>query len=475
MRLPTWTRCGTTGRVRSVMNRDAEVLVIGGGIAGLSAAIAAREAGARVHLIECAPRHHRGGNARHARNLRIAHDAPTPFTPDSYTQADFVAELERAAAGHADPALVRSFVAQTEKLVPWLAAQGVLFQRAGDGRLPYSHRTAFLFGGGMTLVNTLYARAERLGVRVEYGVTAEAPAIEAGRAVHVDLRTPLGPVRAMPPATIICGGGAQGDPMSLRPHWGAAADGFVLRGVPYADGRLLRGLLAQGVAQAGVAGACHLVAVDARSPRADGGIVTRVLGIPHGIVVNRDAQRFHDEGADTAQTRYAVWGRMIAQQPGQIAWLVLDAAAEQRIPPLVFPPLRAPTPAALAACLGLDPVAFARCVAVYNDAVDPSGRTSGLMPEKTRYARRLDTPPFAAVPVRPGITFTCEGVRVDAQARVLRQDGAPLANLFAAGTMMAPNILGTGYLAGAAMSVAAVFGRIAGAAAARMVAASRLA
>ena len=62
------------------MNRDAEVMVIGGGIAGLSAAIAAREAGARVHLIECAPRHHRGGNARHARNLRIAHDAPTPRT-----------------------------------------------------------------------------------------------------------------------------------------------------------------------------------------------------------------------------------------------------------------------------------------------------------------------------------------------------------------------------------------------------------
>jgi tricarballylate dehydrogenase len=274
-------------------------------------------------------------------------------------------------------------------------------------------------------------------------------------------------VRLRPRAVALCGGGAQADRAGLRAAWGEAADSFIVRGVPYATGRLLRGLLAQGAGRAGVPGACHLVAVDARGPAEDGGIVTRVLGIPEGIVVDRHARRFHDEGADPSPTRYAIWGRKVAGAPGQIAWLVLDAEAERRIPPLLFPPLRAGTPEALAALLGLDPAAFAATLAAYNAAVGPEGRTAGLAPDKTRQARRLDVPPFTAVPIRPGITFTCEGVRVDETARVLRADGGAVANLFAAGTIMAPNVLGTGYLAGAAMSVAAAFGRIAGRAAAK--------
>nr|WP_294545169.1 FAD-dependent tricarballylate dehydrogenase TcuA [uncultured Rhodopila sp.] len=440
-----------------------DVLVIGGGIAALCAAITARRAGASVQLLEWAPRALRGGNARHARNLRAVHGAPTPFSPGVYTQAEFLAELSRVAEERDDPALCQRLVADSVSVVPWLAAHGVGFQHAGDGLLPVSRRTSFLFGGGKTMLNALYASAGRLGVQIAYNSPVTGLTLADGRVRALDLASS----RVQPRAVVLCCGGAQADPASLRPLWGEAADAFVLRGTPYADGALLRGLIAQGVATAGEPGACHLVAVDARSPRADGGIATRVLGIPAGIVVDRAGRRFHDEGGDTGPTRYAVWGRKVAEQPGQMAWLILDAAAHSGTLPPVFPPLTAVTLQELAALAGVDAAGLTATVTAFNAAVREDGRTAGLVPGKTRHARALTVPPFAAIPIRPGITFTCLGVKVDAGARVLMEDGTPVSNLFAAGMIMAPNVLGTGYLAGAGLTIGAVFGRLAGDSAAR--------
>jgi tricarballylate dehydrogenase len=435
-----------------------DVLVIGGGIAALCAAIAARRLGAGVRILEAAPRALRGGNARHARNLRMVHDAPTRFAPGRYTEAEFLAELSRASMGLGDLPLSRRLVTGSAQVVSWLAAQGVTFQRAGDGMLPVSRRTSFLFGGGKTMLNRLYATAEQLGVEIEYGCGVSAVSLAEGRVCAV------GALR--PPAVVLCCGGAQADPEAARPLWGEAADGFILRGTPYADGALLRGLAAQGVATAGEPGACHLVAVDARSPRADGGIVTRVLGIPGGIVVNRAGERFHDEGGDTGPTRYAVWGRKVAEQPGQLAWLITDAAAGAAGVPPFLPPIQAATLGELAGRMGVEVATLAASVTAFNAAVR-GDRTFGLRPDKTRRARGLLAPPFSAIPMRPGITFTCLGVKVDGEARVMMEDGSGLANLFAAGMIMAPNVLGTGYLAGAGLTIGAVFGRLAGEAAAR--------
>jgi tricarballylate dehydrogenase len=447
-----------------------DVLVIGGGIAGLCAAIAARRAGAGVRLLELAPRPLRGGNARHARNLRVAHDAPTPYSPGGYTPAEYLAELGRIGGPRGDAALCRRLAVDSASVVPWLAAQGVPFQRAGDGMLPFSRRTSFLLGGGKTMLNMLYATAEKLGVVIGYDSGATAVEIAGGQLRAVEVRTPAGPERLHPGAVVLCCGGAQADLAALRPFWGEAVDGFCIRGTPYADGTLLRGLIAQGAATAGEPGACHLVAVDARSPPVDGGIATRVLGIPAGIVVDRSGRRFHDEGGDTGPTRYAVWGRKVAEQPGQLAWLILDAAAEPRTPPPLFPPLWADTLPELAAMAGLDAAALIATVAAFNAALrndGDAGCTVGLAPAKTRHARPLAVPPFAAIPIRPGLTFVCLGVKVDARARVVMADDISVPNLFAAGMMMAPNILGTGYLAGAGLAIGVVFGRLAGEEAAR--------
>jgi len=239
---------------------------------------------------------------------------------------------------------------------------------------------------------------------------------------------------------------------------------------------VLKSLLQQGVAPVGDPTQCHAVAIDARAPRFDGGIVTRLDCVPFSIVVNREGQRFYDEGEDVWPKRYAIWGRLVAQQPGQIAYSIIDAKAERLFMPSVFPALRADSIAALAAQLGLEPARLEETVRGFNAAVRPGAfdsqqldgcATEGLDLPKTHWARRIDTPPFSGYPLCPGITFTYLGVRVNERAQVLLQTGGPVDNLFASGEIMAGNILGKGYLAGFGMTIGTVFGRIAGREAAR--------
>jgi len=218
----------------------------------------------------------------------------------------------------------------------------------------------------------------------------------------------------------------------------------------------------------------HMVAVDARGPKFDGGIVTRITAIPHGIVVDSNGRRFHDEGEDARKTHFARWGARIADSPDQIAYLILDAQGFGRALPTALPPIRADTVASLATKLGLDPAALQTTVADFN-AATPAGdelplierRTTGLTPPKSRAAVALTAPPFAAYPLRPGVTFTHFGVAVDDHMRVMKTDGEPVHNVFAAGMIMAANVLGDGYLAGLGVALSTVFGRLAGEQAAR--------
>jgi tricarballylate dehydrogenase len=243
-------------------------------------------------------------------------------------------------------------------------------------------------------------------------------------------------------------------------------------------GRVLKLLLAKGAKQVSDAMQGHCVAIDARSPRFDGGIVTRVDAVSLGIVVNKHAQRFHDEGEDFWPKRYAIWGRLVAGQPDQIGYSIIDRKSMGRFMPPVFPPVKADSIGGLAMSLGLDPAALEATVAAFNAAVRPGSfdhavlddcRTDGLVPPKTHWARAIDAPPYYAYPLRPGITFTYLGVAIDERARMLMDDGKPAENIFAAGEIMAGNVLGKGYLAGIGMAIGTTFGRIAGEEAARHV------
>ncbi|MCX7684845.1 MAG: FAD-dependent tricarballylate dehydrogenase TcuA [Acetobacteraceae bacterium] len=457
-------------------SRRFDVLVVGGGNAALCAAISAREAGASVILLESAPKAFRGGNSRHTRNLRTMHEAPTDILTGSYLEDEYWDDLLRVTGGRTDETLARMVIRETKRVVPWLAKQGVAFQPALTGTLSLSRTNAFFLGGGKALVNALYRTAERAGVEIHYHAEVHRIRIEDGMFTAAEATIGGFPEIVRARTLVAASGGFQANIGWLKEYWGEAAENFLIRGTPYAQGKVLRTLLDGGCAPVGDPTQCHAVAIDGRAPKFDGGLATRLDCIPFGIVVNREARRFYDEGEDVWPKRYAIWGRLVAQQPGQIAYAIVDRKAEELFLPSVYPPIRADSIGELAQKLELDAATLEATVRDFNAACRPGPfdpqaldgcRTEGLDPPKTHWARPLDTPRFTAFPLRPGITFTYLGVKVDETARIRMQDGKPAANLFAAGEIMSGSILGQGYLAGFGMAIGSVFGTIAGRSAAR--------
>ncbi len=465
--------CGKTMPFPSTV----DVLVVGGGIAGYCAAIAARLAGAEVRLIDRAPRSLRGGNARHSRNLRLAHAGPSRLFPSRYPSAEMLRDLQHASGGLGDERLARILAEKSLGLPAWLQTQGVRFEEPADGNLPWSRKTAFLLGGGKAMINALARRAERLRVSLHQQTSALGLSQQTPLSHRVPLRIGDAHTELFARALILCCGGYQANVDWLSEEWGEAARGFIVRGMPFADGAVLKTLLAQGAAPAGRPGSAHLVAVDARSPRVDGGIVTRVDGMPWGIVVDISGQRFHDEGAELSPRRYSTWGRLIAGCDRQRAYLILDADGRRRMTPSIYPAIEADDCGGLARRLDLDPEALRKTLDDYNRAVHrhgpDMGHTEGLVPPKSQRALPIRRPPLAGYPMAPGITFTSYGIQVNEDAQVMRSDGSRWPGVYAAGTIMAPAILGTGYLAGIGLTISAVFGRIAGEKAAQYVLASR--
>jgi tricarballylate dehydrogenase len=453
-----------------------DVAVLGGGNAGLCAALTARQAGASVIVLECAPREFRGGNSRHTRNLRCAHDTPTDVLTEAYPEDELMSDLLKVNGNETDEALARMVVERSAACPAWMRTFGVRFQASLRGTLHLSRTNAFFLGGGKALMNSYYSAAERLGIRVLYDAEVVALDLRDGicHKAAVSIGSRIASVSAK--AVVVASGGFEANLEWLRKAWGEAAANFIVRGTPYNKGTILRMLLDAGAQPIGDPRECHAVAIDGRAPKFDGGIVTRLDSVPLGIAVNQHGDRFYDEGEDFWPKRYAIWGKLVARQPGQIAFSIVDAKVQGRFMPSVFPPIEAGSIRELATHLGLPPARLEATVAAFNCAVRPGTfdhttlddcRTEGLTPEKTHWAQRIDTPPFWGYPLRPGITFTYLGVRVDDRARVLAANGVPFGNMYAAGEVMAGNILRKGYIAGIGMTIGTVFGRIAGESAAR--------
>jgi tricarballylate dehydrogenase len=458
------------------LTRRYDVLVVGGGNAGLCAAMTAGRAGASVLLLESSPEAFRGGNSRHTRDIRYMHDRANAFVTGAYGEEEFWDDLRRVTGGETTEPLARLTIRESADLGDWMPAHGARWQRPLRGTLHLARTNAFFLGGGKAMVNAYYDTARKLGVQIAY--EAEVRGLDAVegefRSAAVTCDGASREVRAG--ALVVASGGFEANIEWLKEYWGEAAENFVIRGTRHNQGVLLRELLRLGARPVGNPREFHAVAVDARAPKFDGGIVTRLDSVPFGIVVNREARRFYDEGEDFWPKRYAIWGGLIARQPGQVAYSIGDARALGRFMPSVFPAMEAPSLRELAGTLGLDPAAVLETVDAFNRSVragsfDPGAlddcRTEGLDPPKSHWALPVDRPPFWAYPLRPGITFTYLGVTVDECARLIMQSGRPSPNVFAAGEVMAGNILGRGYLAGFGLTIGTVFGRIAGREAAR--------
>jgi len=233
---------------------------------------------------------------------------------------------------------------------------------------------------------------------------------------------------------------------------------------------VLKDMLDQGAESVGDPTQCHAVAIDGRSPKFDGGIVTRLDCVPFSVVVNKNGDRFYDEGEDVWPKRYAIWGRLVAAQPDQVAYAIIDAKSINNFMPSVYPPEQADTIEGLGQKLGLSGAGLRETIDAFNAACRPGEfkpneldglATEGLEPPKTNWARPIAEPPFYGYSLRPGVTFTYLGLKVDETARV-SAGGDKLENVWAAGEIMAGSILGEGYLAGFGMTIGTVFGRIAG-------------
>src|SRR5690349_12317905 len=306
------------------LTKKFDVLVIGGGNAALCAAISARRAGASVLVLEGAPKFYRGGNTRHTRNMRCAHDSATETLSGPYSEDEFFDDLMRVTQGHTDEDLARFMISQSKDILNWIPQQGVRFQPSLGGTLSLGRTNSFFLGGGRSMLNALYLTAEKLGVEIRYDSEVVGLDISDGTFQAATVKQGKGTVRAEAATLVAAAGGFEANIEWLREYWGPPADNFLIRGTPYNRGTMLRMLLDRGVQPVGDPTQCHAVAIDARAPRFDGGIITRLDCVVFGIVVNTHAQRFYDEGEDSWPKRYAIWGRLVAGQPDQIGYIVFD-------------------------------------------------------------------------------------------------------------------------------------------------------
>ena len=454
---------------------ECDVAVIGGGIAGLSAAITAMHEGAEVILIEKAPKLQRGGNTAIAdAQIRYPRE-PDEYCPTGQTKEDFFNAFMRVSRGRANKELIRVIVDNAADVVDWLTALGVQWEKGYPNVAGYRRQPV---GGGWQLVDTLYKQLERSGAHIAYETAAEKLLTDrSGRVLGVRVLEPDGytDVKARGGVVTASGGFEANVEMRVR-YLGRFMDNVILRGTRYNTGEGLKMALEIGAMPAGQWGDFHSAVLDARSTPFECG-VTAIYIFQLGLFIDEDGERFLDEGEDFRDQTYVKFSKAIMNHKNGVAFNVFDSKprgedpdAWKRAIRTSEEPYAAETPRDLAQLINVPPERMERTIQAYNAACQPGTFdplrldglcTKGLSVNKTNWARPLDTPPFLAYPVTGGITFTFGGLKADTDAQVIHTSGRIIPGLYVAGEPMG-ELYYYNYMGATSVLRGAVFGRIAG-------------
>ena len=478
-----------------------QIIVVGAGNAALSAAVAARERGADVVVLEKAPRQHRGGNSALTVHMRFPYDDMDELTPmlsgtsttdlrrmadriGSYTDADYYDDIMTVTEGKSDPELADILVSQAAPAVRWLRSHGHTWVPTYAN--PVSANVVSFNGGGYGLQEQWFRTAERLGVSVYYNTSAAGLLQDSqGRVTGVRTKTPQGYCNFYGSAVVLACGSFESNPEMRARHLGPDWESVKLRGVPYNTGAGLTMGMESGALPYGSWSSCHASPQDLNRPAFDlpgpdirGDFWSR-YSYPFGIMVNLNGCRFIDEGETWRGLTYAKIGRAILAQLQGIAFQIFDQKHRQLEVIRGYEKatgFKANTLENLAKQLGiLDITAFTHTVREFNAGVQQGefnafrldGKsTIGITPPRSNWALPLDTPPFEGFPVVCGMTFTFGGLRITPEARVVHTNGYAIPGLYAAGEMVGGLWHGN-YPSGAGMMAGTVFGRISGFNAAR--------
>ena len=471
-----------------------DVIVVGCGIAGLSAAVSAQQAGARVALLERAPKEERG-NTRYTESFwrMQSHDA---------VSEDFVDRFAENAGGHLDPAVIEDSVRPYDEwprllrglgfvdpelvttladnagpTLRWLTSFGVDFDFLPNYFITESTTRMAPAGGGLALVEALAAHAETVPDRIAIHYETTARRLiqdDDGRVGGIEASGPRNRrIRLQSRAVVLASGGFEGNPEMLSRYLGPQSQFIrpVARGGYYNRGEGIRMALEIGAAPCGDYGSFHAQPVDPRSGQHE----PVVLNYPYGILVNREGRRFVDEAPATVDASYEAASRQMMAQTEGIAFAITDARLDdvpnwQKSVRTDQPPVGAETPAALANALGIDGDELARTLGDYNAACRSENGfkplaldglcTDGLALKKSNWARPVDWPPFRAWPIIAANCFTFGGLKISPQAQVLDTDGEVIPGLYAAGETA--GLYYRTYTGSTSVMRGAVFGRIAG-------------
>lgn len=486
--------------------RDADVIIVGGGNAGLCAALAARETGARVLLLEKAPEHLRGGNTYFTGGgFRFPYDGLDQIRrliPDlseeetraidvgRYDQATFYSDLMRVTEGLSDPGLAETLVSEAYPTMNWLRERGLRWVLMyGRQAFKVGELTRFwggliveAVGAGKGLADCEFELAKDAGVDVVYEATARSLLLDRHATVTgLSVRFPEGIRDLHAGAVVLACGGFEANPEMRTRYLGQGWELAKVRGTRYNTGDGIRMALEAGAQPFGHWSGAHAVAWDLNAPPFGDRTIADLFqkhSYPFGLIVNVDGQRFVDEGADFRNYTYARYGREVLRQPQRAAFQLFDQRTihllrdEYRIAQVTK--AESATIGGLAGQLGIDANTLEETVAAYNAAVQPGEfnptaldgkHTAGIDPPKSNWALPLDSPPFLGFAVTCGITFTFGGLRiVPSTAQVLDSEDRPMPGLYAAGELVG-GLFYYNYAGGSGLMAGSVFGRIAGTAA----------